>query len=170
MNYHLSEFVRKGEKTREYILYSGTDAPAESGKAPDVIAPEAFGVRVSDGRSLLSYYSTRGSSDVETQKGRAVLESLDARAFAGMKKETGTILGDTDGVSLSAILQDQNCMIRREMVTYEGNPACIVECPVEIGDLRFDVKYWLAPDKSGLPLRMEMRDEEGNLFKLSVHW
>lgn len=162
---YVAECVRKGSGTREYLLYSGTDMPMEVEKAPDSIEPRAGRVQVSDGSLLLTYYSTYGSPDTETQIGRGALKPLDDRAFGMRQVGIDFLVGATTGVSPLEILQDDNCVIHKELITLNGISTYMVECPVEIGSLRFAVTYWLAPDKAGLPVRMEMRDEEGNAFR-----
>lgn len=168
----LFELTRKGKKTKDHILYSGQEVPPEptwTNAVPDVIAAETRQVRISDGTHVLMYNSTKGTSDTETQIGRGLRKVVDENVTRNGRFQMELMLGMVNGVSPAGILQNEASVVHRELTTIDGVATHLVECPMmRITGMDLAVKYWLAPDRSGLPVRMELIDREGNIFK-SLH-
>ena len=169
-NLHLVyEFIRKGNMTRDWMLYLNKQAPDETmdlDRSPDSIEPRTRRVSISDGTHLLEYHSTAGTKDSETQVGRARLVLADNRTIPENRGDIQVAVGWLpEGVSPISTLQQEDCVVHTELVTMNGIPSYIVERPMKIARMDFTLKYWLAPDKSGLPVRMEVVDKEGNIFR-----
>lgn len=131
------------------------------------VVPEGTigGFAVFDGQRMLSYWPTAGTTDTETQRGRAMLLAQTTGIFDGGEGPC-RLFGYKPGCMPSDILTNDNCVISETPLRVGDLLAYAVSAPVEINKVTYRVSYLLSPERTGLPLRMEFYEPTGELGKV----
>ena len=119
---------------------------------------------VFDGDFLLSFTTTKGLTDTETQRGRASLES--PSGYRGIRFKSGgplVLLGYEQEVALSDNLSRTDVTIHPEMQEVHDLLCYQVDAPIQ-WDQKYIFSYWICPQRSFLPVKVELRAEDGRLI------
>ncbi|HUT29577.1 MAG TPA: hypothetical protein VMX13_07290 [Sedimentisphaerales bacterium] len=165
--YTAEEYIRKHGKERWAFLYLGTASP------PDGIADVALSVgtdnspayKVFDGQCILDYYTTAGSVDTETQRGRAARNPTDTGILAAGNSNPAKFLGYDFGAMPDDVLSSPHLTIEAQAEQVGDLPAFKVSAPIEINKVLYNLTYWLCPARCCLPVVAELRRTNGTLRK-----
>ena len=150
----LNCYIRKG--IREWLSSGTNENPPTEARAD---AFEAF-----DGQYWLTYYSTKGSSDTTTQKGRGLRLRRDVGIFDSERGPGPAALFGC-GSMPDAVLRSPNVAVSGVPEKIGDLEAYKASAEMDINKVKYRVTYWLCPERSGLPLKMEIRELDGRLLK-----
>ena len=151
------EYIQKNSRER-LTSYTGTSADE------DITRPFA----VSDGQYILEYWPTKGTGDTKTQRGRAVKYSRDTGLFygVGVGVAPSRLFGYEHGCMPDDVLGSSELKLSTQAEIINGVLSYKATAPITINSVIYDVSYWLSPEHSGLPVRMELREVNGVLKKV----
>jgi len=164
---NVQEYIQKHGKERWLFLYQGKSAPTGdvSYRAGLIATKNSPAFRVFDGQYILDYYP---ATDGFTQVGRATLdasktalfESYGSTVYAPVK-----FFGYYPGLMPDDVLSSPQLKIETkpekisDLLTYK------VSAPIQINKTKYNVVYWLTPERSCLPVKIEV-ERNGRLKRL----
>ncbi|MBN2588543.1 MAG: redoxin domain-containing protein [Sedimentisphaerales bacterium] len=155
---HIEEYVQKNGKERWGFLYNGKSTSEEyvSDSSELVRTEDSPHFKIFDGKYILDYMIL---SDSFTDVGRANLEVSETGFFESteLSNEYSPIkfFGYNTVFMPDDVLSDPNVYIETTPEMIDGLLTYMVKAQIKISDYIFDVTYWLSPERSCLPLKME---------------
>lgn len=164
----VQEYIQKGGKERCVFLHTGTSSPKEdvSYRAGLIGTEDSPRFRVFDGQQVLDYYPT--IRDGFSQVGRATLDASKTGLFEspGPMTEYAPVkfLGYYPGLMLDDVFSSPQVKIEAkpekvgDLLTYR------ISAPIEEYEAKYDIVYWVAPERSCLPVKIEV-ERDGVLVR-----
>ncbi len=108
---------------------------------------------VSDGVLTLSYGDTSDGSDSSTTRGRGSLVRNDG---SRLRSKPLNLYCSYSGYTAGHLLADPAATLNPEPELVNGVQAYRIAAAVDINGVQYDLRYWLAPSRSCLPVRVEL--------------
>ena len=155
----VEEYIHKNGKERWVFLYIGESSPEEDvSYRTDFIGKEnSPRFKVFDGQYILEYTSLKDSF---TNVGRASLDASKTGFF-----ESSGLLRDCAPVKFFGYLSSRmpDDVLLSPKVDIETKPEIIdglltykISAPIDIPDYTYEMTYWLSPERSCLPVKIEV--------------
>jgi len=135
-------YAAKGAKRRTWF-YRGAEALEQGDFSNSVI---------SDGSLVLSYQRTK---DDEAKRGRALLAEGDGES---LRAEPLALYCAYQGHTAGELLAMPDARMQSETETINGLESYRISGVVVINNVEYELRYWLAPERDCLPVRMELWD------------
>jgi hypothetical protein len=149
-------YVRQGKNE---ILLWPRDEKYDLGDRTQATQFQAF-----DGRYCLLYYPTQGLPDV-TQNGRALRQCSEQGLF-DTDSQASCLFKVWPSLGPDQVLASPDLVIEPDPVNVGGVQAYQATAVLKIKDTEHVVSYWFSAEKSGWPVRMELRTKEGVVRKV----
>lgn len=165
--YYICEYAQKDRRELFIREYSSKKSPSRKPGSLIGKMGSADNVRytVLNQGLQLSYWPTKGSYD-ETQKGRGTLGRSDEPLLAQGHNRPLLFLGYRHGVMPTDVLASPKLELDAQPEEVGGLSTYKVTAPLNLNKVAYNVVYWLAPERSALPARMELRTLDGKLVRI----
>jgi hypothetical protein len=156
----VQEYIQRRGEERCVFLHVGTSSPKEdvSYRAGLIGTENSPRFRVFDGQHVLDYYPT--IRDGISQVGRATLDASKTGLFesAGPMTEYAPVkfFGYYPGLMLDDVFSSPQVTIETkpekvgDLLTYK------ISAPIEKYEAKYDIVYWVAPERCCLPVKIEV--------------
>jgi hypothetical protein len=156
---NVQEYIRKNGKERWVFLYAGTSTPTEdvSNRARLIGTINAPRFKVFDGQCILEYYPTK--KDGYTAVGRATLDTSKTSLFEFYGSSTYApvkFFGYYAGLLPDDVLSSSQLRIETKPEKIGNLLAYKVSAPIQISKTKYKITYWLSPERSCLPVKIDV--------------
>jgi len=128
---------------------------------------DSNGFTVFDGKYHMDYFTTNNSHDTQTRKARATLDK--PQSFPPIRYQRWhtplRMLGYEENTPLEDILAASDTIVRPEMEDVNGISCYRIDAQAKINRVTYHLSYWLSPERSFLPAKLEITDKTGHLVR-----
>ena|GEM_PF-3639409 len=158
ITYARSEYIRKGAKERFSREYKNDHHP--EGRCT---------IRIFDGNYSLEYLSAGTWTDPSAHKGTALLLPDPDSPGIASRYPAGSPTGFMEDFTPKEILSRSDTIVDTQPRQVDGLSCYLVRANKEINRVKYQVSCWLSPDRSFLPVKMELHEQDGSLaLRLNV--